>query len=316
MARSPGPRPSPRLPRLAPAQNAGGAPVTTTAPTPSSASKRSMAATISATIGAVSELRSAGLFRVRVATRSAMSTSTRVTAVESATTAPSAGRVGVVIRWPSPHHPPSLPRTCSITSSPTPSPRSGKRSKRRCSSARRSRSTSRSTCCSATSRGRRATASPVRASRPRGGPHHLRLADVEPDLLPALVRRRGARRAARHRDRDRLHRPAPGRSARSQGLHRHPARAEPAHRQRAPRAQPAPTAEIAYETDLSEAPSYAIEVSYEGLYELAEETLADGSSSLLDEHFGALGGWIGSMLVRLGRPASQVPYRPRRTADG
>jgi hypothetical protein len=41
-------------------------------------------------------------------------------------------------------------------------------------------------------------------------------------------------------------------------------------------------------------------VGYEGLYELAEEALADGSSKLLDEHFGALGGWIASMLVRLG----------------
>ena len=31
-----------------------------------------------------------------------------------------------------------------------------------------------------------------------------------------------------------------------------------------------------------------------------EETLADGSSTLLDDHFGALGGWIASTLVRLG----------------
>lgn len=60
----------------------------------------------------------------------------------------------------------------------------------------------------------------------------------------------------------------------------------------------APTVEIQYED--SEATSHAIEVTYEGLYELAEETLADGSSRLLDEHFGALGGWIASMLVRLG----------------
>jgi hypothetical protein len=60
----------------------------------------------------------------------------------------------------------------------------------------------------------------------------------------------------------------------------------------------APTVEIQY--DDSEATSHAIEVTYEGLYELAEETLADGSSRLLDEHFGALGGWIASMLVRLG----------------
>jgi hypothetical protein len=58
------------------------------------------------------------------------------------------------------------------------------------------------------------------------------------------------------------------------------------------------TVEIAYEGDA--APTYAIEVTYEGLYELSEETLADGASRQLDEHFGALGGWISSALVRLG----------------
>ncbi|MEO6124912.1 MAG: hypothetical protein ABIR32_14500 [Ilumatobacteraceae bacterium] len=46
-------------------------------------------------------------------------------------------------------------------------------------------------------------------------------------------------------------------------------------------------------------PDYAIEITYEGLYELAEETLADGASKLLDEHFGALGAWIASTLVKL-----------------
>ena len=46
--------------------------------------------------------------------------------------------------------------------------------------------------------------------------------------------------------------------------------------------------------------SFALEVTYEGLYELAEQTLADGASTLLDEHFGALGGWIASTLVKLG----------------
>lgn len=45
---------------------------------------------------------------------------------------------------------------------------------------------------------------------------------------------------------------------------------------------------------------YAAEITYEGLYELAEETVADGRSTLLDEHFGALGGWIASTLVKLG----------------
>jgi hypothetical protein len=59
------------------------------------------------------------------------------------------------------------------------------------------------------------------------------------------------------------------------------------------------TIEITYPDDAEAAasgsgvePSFALEVSYEGLYELAEQTLADGASTLLDEHFGALGGWI------------------------
>jgi hypothetical protein len=60
------------------------------------------------------------------------------------------------------------------------------------------------------------------------------------------------------------------------------------------------TVEIGYFNDAALTPEYAIEITYEGLYELAEETLADGSSKLLDEHFGALGGWIASLLVRLG----------------
>ena len=47
-------------------------------------------------------------------------------------------------------------------------------------------------------------------------------------------------------------------------------------------------------------PEYAFEITYEGLYELAEETVADGTSTLLDAHFGALGGWIASTLVKLG----------------
>jgi hypothetical protein len=47
-------------------------------------------------------------------------------------------------------------------------------------------------------------------------------------------------------------------------------------------------------------PDYAIEITYEGLYELAEETLADGASKLLDEHFGTLGSWIATALVKLG----------------
>jgi len=47
-------------------------------------------------------------------------------------------------------------------------------------------------------------------------------------------------------------------------------------------------------------PEYAVEITYEGLYELAEETVADGRSRLLDDHFGVLGGWITATLVKLG----------------
>src|SRR5262245_35627062 len=60
------------------------------------------------------------------------------------------------------------------------------------------------------------------------------------------------------------------------------------------------TVEIAYLAEPAATPEYAIEITYEGLYELAEETLADGASQLLDEHFGSLGGWIATTLVRLG----------------
>lgn len=45
---------------------------------------------------------------------------------------------------------------------------------------------------------------------------------------------------------------------------------------------------------------HAVEVTYEGLYELSEESLADGASTLLDDHFGALGGWVAAMLVKMG----------------
>ena len=45
---------------------------------------------------------------------------------------------------------------------------------------------------------------------------------------------------------------------------------------------------------------FAVEITYEGLYELAEETVADGRSTLLDDHFGVLGGWIAATLVKLG----------------
>ena len=59
----------------------------------------------------------------------------------------------------------------------------------------------------------------------------------------------------------------------------------------------APTVETSYDGDL-DAQDWALEVSYEGSYELDEATLADGS--ILDDHFSAMGGWIASTLVRLG----------------
>jgi len=58
-----------------------------------------------------------------------------------------------------------------------------------------------------------------------------------------------------------------------------------------------PTLETVFDDDL-EAEEFAVEVSYEGSYDLEEEVLADGS--MLDAHFSSMGGWIASTLVRLG----------------
>ena len=58
--------------------------------------------------------------------------------------------------------------------------------------------------------------------------------------------------------------------------------------------------EISHPFDNDARTEYAVEVTYEGQYELSEETLADGASTLLDDHFGALGGWIAATLVKLG----------------
>ena len=58
-----------------------------------------------------------------------------------------------------------------------------------------------------------------------------------------------------------------------------------------------PTVESIHGHDL-ETVQWAIEVSYDGTYELDEEVLADGSK--LDQHFSSMGGWIASTLVRLG----------------
>ncbi len=80
-----------------------------------------------------------------------------------------------------------------------------------------------------------------------------------------------------------------------------------------PMERAAPTVEIQYADRPGDRVAHAIEVTYEGLYELAEDTLADGSNTLLDEHFGALGAWISSMLVRLGD--LKLDYLPADT-DG
>lgn len=66
-----------------------------------------------------------------------------------------------------------------------------------------------------------------------------------------------------------------------------------------------PTVEALYGDDGADT-EHAIEVSYEGFYELDDTTLADGS--VLDEHFSAMGGWIASVLVRAGDlPLSFLP---------
>jgi hypothetical protein len=58
-----------------------------------------------------------------------------------------------------------------------------------------------------------------------------------------------------------------------------------------------PTIETLYLQNLTDA-EYAIEVSYEGSYDFDEDTLKDGS--ILDDHFSAMGGWISSILVKVG----------------
>jgi hypothetical protein len=58
-----------------------------------------------------------------------------------------------------------------------------------------------------------------------------------------------------------------------------------------------PTVETIFGPSLLE-PEYAIEVSYEGSYEVDEATLADGTR--LDDNVGAMGGWISAILVKVG----------------
>ena len=138
----------------------------------------------------------------------------------------------------------------------------------------------------------------------RAGRHHARLADLGADRLPLLVHRRAARRAAPHRDRDRAAHPAAGQPARRRGRCSPccPSRARPSASSALERS--GPTVETST-TRTSSDVEYAIEVSYEGTYELDEATLTDGS--MLDEHFAAMGGWIASTLVRLGDLDLRVP---------
>lgn len=57
------------------------------------------------------------------------------------------------------------------------------------------------------------------------------------------------------------------------------------------------TVETAYDSALTVV-DHAMELGFDGSYELDDKTLTDGS--LLDDHFSAMGGWIASVLVRLG----------------
>jgi hypothetical protein len=59
------------------------------------------------------------------------------------------------------------------------------------------------------------------------------------------------------------------------------------------------TIEMSHPTS-SDNTDFALEITYEGEYELAEETLQDGTSAVLDDHFGALGHWVASTLINLG----------------
>ena len=58
-----------------------------------------------------------------------------------------------------------------------------------------------------------------------------------------------------------------------------------------------PTVETIFASTFDQ-PEYAIEVSYEGSYEVDEATVADGTR--LDDNVGAMGGWISAILVKVG----------------
>ena len=85
-------------------------------------------------------------------------------------------------------------------------------------------------------------------------------------------------------------------------------------RERLSRGGPRVESLYAEDPDDADATEYAIDVGYEGAYELDEAGLSDGAE--LDKHFTALGGWIASMLVRLGD--LKLRYKPvfGGSADG
>ncbi len=69
-----------------------------------------------------------------------------------------------------------------------------------------------------------------------------------------------------------------------------------------------PTVETAYDADLRPV-GHALELAFEGGYDLDEASLTDGAT--LDDHVAAMGGWIASMLVRLGDlPLRYLPPTP------
>ena len=206
---------------------------------------------------------------------------------------------------------------CSTTSSPTPSARCATPSRRPSSSGRPSRSGSRSTCCSATPRGRPPTACPARACRRGCRP------------TSRSTGRRGRRRAYRswYIGEPSTRRPA-SRSRSSCASSAWPSMPDvkpvlavlpetsPPIGDRARSSGRARPSRSALQTTSSKPQDWALEVSYEGSYELDEATLADGS--ILDDHFSAMGGWIASTLVRLGDleldflPADEEELHDRR----
>jgi hypothetical protein len=114
------------------------------------------------------------------------------------------------------------------------------------------------------------------AAAPRPGRPHAGLADLGPDRLPVVVHRRAVPRPAPHRDRAGATGPAPGRVP---GAERGPGACCPS---RARRSGPStwsgpgpPSRRSARPTSTSA--SSPSRVSYEGSYELDEETLADGT---------------------------------------